>query len=83
MNRLLQESRDILTRVFVYMTLLFLFLSFLRDVILAFLPIRMDYLLVTILVILGLYEILDIRAAHASQRRSENGPESHGKKTGA
>jgi len=66
MNRILLESRDILARVFLYLVLLFLFLSFLRDVVLVFLPFRMDYLLLIILVIWGLYRILGLKKGHSS-----------------
>jgi len=59
MNRVLVKLKHVCELVFVYLTLVFLFSSFWRDVILASLPFRIHHLLLTILVVLALYEILE------------------------
>ncbi|MFC1961563.1 hypothetical protein ACFLWN_00740 [Chloroflexota bacterium] len=71
MNRILLELRDILASVFLYLTLLFVFLSFLRDVVLVSLRFRMDYLLLVILVIWGLYGILGLKKGNSIQANGQ------------
>ena len=83
MSRLLLQLRAILALVFLGLTLVFLIFAVWHDVFLVFLSFPMGYLLVIILVILGLYETLDITKAHVSQLRSKKGPVSQGKKAGA